>query len=179
MRLSKEQTFTIIGLCLAIVVGGGIYLHKQISNRLQPELTIKEAPVAAAPSIVVHICGRVKSPGVFKIKHGDRIMDVIELAGGAVPGADLELLNLAEKVKDGQKIVVPAKAAARKGQAGAGGRVNINSADQKELETLPSIGPSTAKRIIESRPYSSPEDLMKVPRIGKKTFEKLKDKISI
>ena len=61
----------------------------------------------------------------------------------------------------------------------SGGKISINSATQKQLESLPGIGAATAKRIIAARPYSKLEDIMKVKRIGKKSFKKLKNKISL
>lgn len=169
----------IIGLIIVFALGCAVYLFRHPSKPNEPVvITGVEKPRFA----VIHISGSVRNPGVYKLKEGERVLDAVKIAGGSYASADLSAVNLAERVKDGQKIVVPSKnpdPVASQTTKGGGKKININSAPQKDLETLPGIGPSTAKRIIEKRPFAKPEDLMKVDRIGKKSFEKLKDYVVI
>ncbi|OGC03806.1 hypothetical protein A2276_08135 [candidate division WOR-1 bacterium RIFOXYA12_FULL_43_27] len=168
----------IIGLIIVFALGCAVYLFRH-TKTTEPIVPIAEEKPRFA---VIHISGSVRNPGVYKLKEGERVLNAVKIAGGNYPSADLSAVNLAERVKDGQKIVIPSKnpdpVAAQTTKSGTK-KININLASQKDLETLPGIGPATAKRIIEKRPFAKPEDLLKVDRIGKKSFEKLKDYVVI
>jgi len=121
---------------------------------------------------------------------GDRIEDAIRLAGGALPDADLARINLAMRVQDEGMYYVPAvgeeiteEPLVSGGEQNTKGKVNINKADQAQLETLPGIGPAKAQKIIEYREkhggFKSIEEIMNVSGIGEKTYEGLKDLIDI
>ncbi|MCI2061233.1 MAG: helix-hairpin-helix domain-containing protein [Eubacteriaceae bacterium] len=146
---------------------------------------------------VVDVSGCVVSPMVVELKKGSRINDAIEAAGGLTKDADISAINRAAKVKDGDKIFVPEKGSGASasvsnvsddkssGSGGGGianGRVNINTADSAELQTLTGVGPAIAGRIIAYREqngnFSKPEDIKNVSGIGDKTYEKMKDDIS-
>lgn len=144
--------------------------------------------------IKVYICGEINKAGVYEISKNTRIIDLIELAGGAKPGAFLESINLAEILTDSQKIYVPSKLEASNSgnynlQDGStqindkGKLVNVNFAPVSELELLPGIGPELAQRIIDYRNnsgfFKSKEDLKNVTGIGDKKFEAIKDLIVI
>ena len=148
--------------------------------------------------MIVDIKGAVNQPGVYIAKTGERIIDIVERAGGFTKEADKRLVNLSQKVVDEMMIYIPKMGeeevpspplspSVYPGPAGnyaAGdGKVNINTADAAALETLPGIGPSKAEAILEYRntngPFQTVEDLMNVSGIGEKTFEKLKDKIMV
>lgn len=137
--------------------------------------------------IYVDISGQVKKPGVYKVISGTRLFDVIEMAGGLTQKADKDGFNQAEVVSDGQKIIIPAKGevdvpAAISGSA-ASGLININTADSAALQEIPGVGPATADKIIayrnENGSFGSKEDIKNVSGIGDKTYEKMKDKITI
>ncbi|MCM3611316.1 helix-hairpin-helix domain-containing protein [Planococcus sp. MERTA32b] len=146
--------------------------------------------------ILIEIKGHVEKPGVFELPAESRLHMAVELAGGFLPDADALSLNLAMKLTDEMSIYVPkigdtaiapppavASPSAPAGSAAdAGGPVNINTADDTTLMTLPGIGPSKAAAIIayrdENGPFSSIDALKDVSGIGDKTFEKLKDSIS-
>jgi competence protein ComEA len=145
------------------------------------------AVVSSGTVIYVHILGQVNEPGLYALHDGDRAVDVVAAAGGLTPTADPAALNLARFLSDGEQIIVPAvgqslpASGAAAGPA-SGGKVNINTADEPTLETLPRVGPAMAARILAWRAangrFTAIEDLMSVSGIGEKTFEGLKDLVT-
>ncbi|MFG2064659.1 helix-hairpin-helix domain-containing protein [Micromonospora sp. NPDC048871] len=145
----------------------------------------------ATGEVVVAVAGKVRRPGLVRLPAGARVADAVEAAGGALPGVDVAMLNPARKVTDGELIVVgvaaptPAAGAgpAVGGDPGAGGRVNLNTATQAQLETLPGVGPVLARRIIEHRDqhggFRSVSDLRQVNGIGEARYEELKDLVTV
>ena len=149
-------------------------------------------PSATAPSpsnaeLLVHVAGAVRKPGLYRFPPGARVADAVESAGGPRPGANLDALNLAEPLVDGSQVLVgkgPAPAsAAPVPTTGAVAPVNVNVADQVQLETIPGIGPVTATAIIEQRtqagPFTSFEDLLAVDGIGPATLESIRPYITL
>lgn len=156
---------------------------------------------------VVHICGAVNEPGVYTLEKGDRIYQAIEKAGGFRQDAEQNYLNQADVLSDGMKIYVPTQEEAREAEedpvwvtSGAEGAgvpkeqgtknagenplsVNINTASQEQLCTLPGVGSSKAKSIIAYREqngaYQRIEDIMNVEGIKEGVFQKIKDHISV
>jgi competence protein ComEA len=169
----------------------------------QDKELIKEEVAKSEPAIIkVDVKGAVRTPGVFIAKLGDRVIDLIAAAGDFTKDADADKVNLAQLVEDQMVIYVPRAgeeaveladaASASTGGAVAttsttgsssGNQVNLNTATQAELETLPGIGPSKAIAIIEYREttgkFQQIEDLKNISGIGDKTFEKLQDSITV
>lgn len=147
----------------------------------------------SAKLIYVDISGEVNNQGVYQVAEGTRLFEVIEKAGGLTKRAGIESVNQAEVVTDGQKIVIPNKRGQGLVAGGAGqaenlgmtdnGLVNINVADSSGLQEIPGVGPVTAEKILEYRnsngSFKSKEDLMNVSGIGQKTFDKIKDMITV
>ena len=139
--------------------------------------------------IYVHICGAVINPGVYQVPAGTRVYQALELAGGSSDDAYLSGINLADKLADGQKVYIPAEGENAEGilSTDSGGvqsvMVNINTASEAELMTLPGIGQSRAKDIINYRVknglFESIDDIMKVSGIKEAAFEKIKDLIKV
>ncbi len=188
MQLDNNQKITFVGLIVAILVGSGYYFYNQllVPASAKEILDIPVTGESASFDAVVFISGAVKCEGVYKVQPQSRIFDVIKIAGGQLPSADFSSINLAEIIKDGQKITIPFKTGILKDYEGSGGsrrdlsrKININMATAQELDELPGVGPATAKQIIEGRPFSKLEDLQKIPRFGKSKFEKIKDKICL
>lgn len=157
-----------------------------------PASGVPDAPAdtgSAAPGpteLVVHVAGRVRSPGVVRLQPGSRVLDAVEAAGGAEDGVDLSGLNLARLVADGEQVLVGIAplpgAVGPTGSAGGpappdGGQVNLNTATAEQLDTLPGIGPALAGRILDWREqhgrFSSVDELQEVSGIGPKTFAEL------
>lgn len=152
---------------------------------------------ASAPSgpVVVHVVGQVKKPGVIELTAGARVDDAITAAGGATTKADLAQVNLARPALDGEQIIVPKRGEAPgppgtpaagmsgEGPAAPGQLIDLNTADQASLETLPGVGPVLAQRIIEWRTehgrFNSVEDLNSVSGIGEKIFAQLAPKVRV
>jgi competence protein ComEA len=140
--------------------------------------------------IFVHVGGAVRRPGLYRLAGGARVDDAVRAAGGVLEDADLDALNLAARVKDGDKVLVPARGDGSDGasaQGGAGGAqgslVNLNTATAADLDTLPGIGPALAQRILDFRErnggFRTVEDLLEVPGIGSKKFEELRDLVTV
>ena len=161
-------------------------------------------PVAPpdGPAVAVHVAGAVLRPGLYHVPTGSRVADAIAAAGGRLARADLDRLNLAARLVDGQKVFVarrgepvPAEVAGGVGMAGsgagAGGEaatgptepIDLNAADLAALDTLPGVGPATARAILEERArrggFRSPRDLLRVPGIGESRFARLKNHVRV
>jgi competence protein ComEA len=148
----------------------------------------------ASTGALVHVAGAVRHPGVYRLHDGDRVKDAVERAGGARTGADVNAINLAAKVADGQQVVVPRRGAAAPavGDAGAGEGavgaatqppVSLNSATAAQLDTLDGVGPATAQKILDYRRehggFRSIDDLGEVPGIGPKRMAALRGKVQL
>lgn len=144
--------------------------------------------------IMVHITGQVKNPGVARLIEGERLIDGINKLGGTLEEADLDRINLAKKVMDEEKIYIPKKGEKipQENQTQTTNssqeeilddKININTADQQLLKTLPGIGDVLSNNIIEYRMdnsgFRSIEEIKEVNRIGEKIFDQIKDKIKI
>jgi competence protein ComEA len=142
--------------------------------------------------IIVDLKGEIVNPGIYEANDGERVQDLITKAGGFSKNADKLKVNLAQKVKDemviyvpkiGEEINVSLFDEAESTTNNSEGKVNINSANKDQLQTIPGIGPSKADAIIEYREqkgeFKKIEEIKNVTGIGEKTYEKLKDSISI
>jgi len=142
-------------------------------------------PLGGGTQLYVHILGAVQHPGLYALAGGSRVVDVVAAAGGLNDDADQAQVNLARFVIDGEQILVPVIGAVGATPTGltSGGKVNINTADETTLETLPRVGPAMAARIVAWRDangrFTALEDLMSVTGIGQKTFDGFKDLISL
>jgi competence protein ComEA len=158
-----------------------------------------------AGTIAVDVVGRVRRPGLVQLPAGSRVVDAVEAAGGVAPGAQLEAVNLARRLIDGEQIRIPregeplapgvgapsagsgaggagAGSGASGGPAQPGAPLDLNTATAEQLDTLPGVGEVTAGQIIAYRnahPFTSVDDLRQVPGIGDRRFELLKDLVTV
>lgn len=134
-------------------------------------------------TVIVYVTGAIQSPGLYKVPSRSAIGDVIKEAGGALPYGDVESINLAENVQSGQHIHIRFNFHGNPESLLRNQKVNINTATIKELDSLPGIGPTMAKRIDEYRQskgaFTSIEDIKHVKGISDGVFKKLRDKITI
>ncbi|MFC7532097.1 helix-hairpin-helix domain-containing protein [Actinoplanes sp. GCM10030250] len=146
--------------------------------------------VGGGSEVVVAVGGKVRKPGLVRLAPGARVADALTAAGGAEPGVDVAMLNLARRVTDGELIMVGASAPAGTVPGvvpgtvpGAGALVNLNTATLTELDSLPGVGPVLAQRILDARDaqggFRAVGDLRKVDGIGDARFEQLKDLVTV
>ncbi|HST67315.1 MAG TPA: ComEA family DNA-binding protein [Mycobacteriales bacterium] len=151
--------------------------------------TAGSGPSAPASSLVVAVTGKVRRPGVVTVAAGARVIDALRAAGGPLPGADLETLNLARKLTDGELVAVgvpgpaPAAGAAPGAAAGSTGPVDLNTATLADLDTLPGVGPVLAQRILDWRTahgqFATVDQLADVPGIGESRMAQLRDLVRV
>ncbi len=184
------------GLALVIAIGGptGAAAGPDASA-IATETGLADG---ATGMVVVDVAGAVVTPGVYRLAAGARVGDAIEAAGGFGPRVDAARaareLNLAATLKDGQQIRVPSRDDPAQGADGGGGGsgggsggasgtlIDLNSATQAELESLPGIGPVTAGKIVEARaqaPFRAIEDLRERGLVGQKTFDSIRALIAV
>jgi competence protein ComEA len=186
--LGAAVVLVMVGIGVAVLVSA-LGPHGSTVNASAPTPSIVPTD-ASGSALFVHVLGAVARPGLYVVNDGDRAIDAITAAGGFAATADQSQLNLARLIVDGEQIYVPnlgeaplAASGGAAGVGGAGGKVNINTADAAALETLPRVGPAMAKRIIDWRTangrFTAIEDLMSVTGVGDKTFEQLRDLVTI
>jgi len=196
LRWKLQITAILAGLVLLI---GGFVLTRVNINPTKVEIIDPSvASSQAQGEIVVEVSGEVKSPGVYHLPMGSRVDDAITAAGGLTDGANLDYLaksiNRASKLSDGQKIYIKHSEALSANISSTGSTpsgedpnsknlisntININSASQKELESLWGIGPVTAQSIIEQRPYSDIGELLSKKIVKSNVYERIKNQISV
>lgn len=191
---------------LAVGLAAWLAVRDQATPVPAPEIGAAESPLAsvaptadtaptpadaAASEVTVDVAGKVRSPGIAVLPAGSRVVDALEAAGGARRGVDLTSLNLARPLVDGEQVLVGlpaptgvAGSLATPGSPGpAGGLVNLNSADQATLETLPGVGPVTATSIIQWRTdnggFTAVDELLEVDGIGEATLADLAPHVTI
>ena len=194
-EVSRQQLVLYALAIVAIALIGARYL-KQESGRTGAAAAASHSarPVRLERSrggAYVHVTGAVKRPGVYRLPSWARLDLAVKRAGGAARGADLEGVNLAAKVSDGQQVVVPRKGAAQAAAgvaATAGGSpgaaappISLNTATPDQLDQLDGVGPATAQKILAWRKehggFRSVDDLKQISGIGPKKFAALKDKV--
>ncbi|MBC8014258.1 MAG: ComEA family DNA-binding protein [Sporomusaceae bacterium] len=197
MEQQRQKIIFIVTLAILIVIGSFYSFWQKrsvIDSTSSGEVLAKNTKVAEEKTteIVVYISGAVNKPGVFKLSNHGRVVDLVTLAGGLSMEADPSKINMAQQLKDGMHVNVAAKVLIPQGTGDALGnssrvkissKVNINTADKIELDTLPGVGPALAEQIMEYRQvkgsFNDVDELKKVPGIGPSKFEKMKEKITI
>ena len=200
MRKINKKTIIYIIIVICVILVYYLFTRKEeyvenININMTSEENIEKN------KIIIYITGAIKNEGIYEIEENSRIADSIEIAGGLREDANIEDINLAYVLEDGMKIHIPSinenineiqdntneyitkENGDTKISNNSNEKININTATQTELETLPGIGPSTALKIVDYRKengkFNTIEDIKKVNGIGENKFAKIKDLIKI
>lgn len=194
-----------VGLGLAAVVALVVVVAGWWMNRPVPEPAmappvpeqlappVPPAQAAAVPppaDLVVSVVGEVKIPGLVTVRPGGRVADALESAGGPLPGTDITALNLARRVVDGEQLYVAvpippgvSTGAAQSADPAAGGKVDLNTANEEQFDALPGIGQVTAERLVQWRAqhgrFSSVDQLGDVEGIGDTRLQRLRELVRV
>ena len=173
--LNKKRAAVAVVVLAALI--GVWFSSSQAPSPDEPEASSME--VFAPSTFLVHVAGAVKDPGLYELESGARVSDAVEMAGGFAESALQSSVNLARLIADGEQIVVLDTSQL----TADSGYVSLNSASAAKLEELPGIGPSTAKKIIDYRQkigsFSSVEQIIEVPGVGKKLLEQVRDQLTL
>lgn len=175
------------GIVLGLLAAAGILLAAG-KPRSSPVMLL---PTPAQTNLTIDVTGEVAKPGVYQLPPNSHVLDAIQAAGGLLVDADVNTLNMAAKLSDGQKIIVraqgqpplPMDETERSIPIEVNGLIDINTATTEQLETLPGIGPTKASDIITYRQkngaFDRIEDIQNVSGIGPATFEAIRNLISV
>ena len=214
--MNKDQFILLLFATIILILGAGIFFWQNMKNsQLISSMTVSASlnqtdlfsghhgsnPLSEESEkeiknekILVHVAGEVLNSGVYELESGARVIDALMAAGGATSLANLDIINLAAPISDGEKIYIPSviekinqfnqnSSFTSYSSGGSSGKININTADASELQKLTGIGPGKAKSIIDYRnkngPFKSVDDLLNVSGIGEKTLEKIRDEIVV
>lgn len=209
-KIRAMAGFLLVALVLSCCTGCGKDDSSQELQSLTVEASAEESKEETEDSegdssqkdsrdepIYVFVCGAVQAPGVYALEQGARVYEALILAGGMISEGAAEYVNQAQPLVDGEQIYIPTKEEVQQGTAGEkkdlfikteedtenDSKVNINTATEEGLKSIPGIGDTRAKSIIQYREenggFQTIEDLMNVPGIKKGVFEKLKDSITV
>lgn len=198
----KNVLYSLVGVMAGFALAGLLLFI----SRAPAGEPIMLQPAPTKQPIAVHIIGAVPRPGLYEFAEGARIQDAINAAGGLLASANVETINLAALLEDGQQLNIPYKAGEEPSITSNDGSntddsslvlpgstgtpevsdtelININTASLEELDSLDGIGPTVAQRIIDYRdengPFQTIEDILNVPGIGPATFDQIKDQITV
>lgn len=198
---SKQKTIFVFVVLMLVIISGTIYIRQEKATEISLAEAVPNQPEAIEEimpaEISVYICGFVMNPGVVRVIEGTRLDEAIKLVGGAKEEADLDGVNLAYKLADEDMVYIPKKGekpqetgktisgvnTVKSAAVNKPGKININTASEKELDTLEGVGPAIAKAIIQYREqkgaFITIEDIKKVSGIGEVKFNNMKDKITV
>lgn len=198
LQIFKEKKNIVISICfLLFIIAFAVFYIFSNKNHQDNEVTVSNSlyedslegennSIEEEKRIFVDISGEVRNKGVYEMKKGDRVKDVIEKAGGLTERADQSYidknLNQAALLSDGQKVFIPSLNEGNSLGEISGvidGKISINSASRSELDGLSGIGEKRASSIISGRPYDTIDDLVSRKIIPQSVFEEIKDEICL
>jgi competence protein ComEA len=174
-------------LLLALVVGAKQLSRPGHASVPPPIRVAASAQTTVASQVFVHVVGAVRRPGLYRLTDGSRVADALRRAGGTTRKAQLELVNLAARLADGEQVVVPrrgsnAAVVGSEAPAGQSGPLHLNTATLEQLDSLPGVGPVTAQKILDWRQahgaFGSVDELDAIPGIGPARLAQLRDLVA-
>ncbi len=186
LPIPRRQALVAAAVLLAVLALAGRMLASAGAPSVQPAAPLVPQPSAAVETLVVHVAGGVRKPGIYELNEGSRVSDAVARAGGATAKADTAAVNLAAPLADGIQVLIPSRVAgvagAAAGSGAAASRVSLSTATEADLDALPGIGPVTAQKIVVYRSqhggFSSVDDLDAIPGIGPARIEQLRDLVT-
>jgi competence protein ComEA len=157
---------TALLVIVALATGGVTLLPRLLAAPVQGD--------HRTPDLTVHVVGEVAAPGTYTLPWGARVADLVDAAGGLTAEADVGLVERSARLTDGRTVVVPSRRS-----PDGDGRVDVNTASERLLTTLPGVGPATAARIIAARPFHRIDDLLRVRGIGPRRLEALRPRVTL
>jgi competence protein ComEA len=185
--LDRRRALGAVLVLVVLLVVAGKLLRRPAPAVPRPVRVAAPATQTHAATIYIDVVGAVRRPGLYRLSEGSRVADAVRRAGGPTPKAQLELLNLAARISDGEQVVVPRRgtgvaAGATGGASSPSGPVHLNSATLEQLDALPGIGPVTAQKILDYRRdhgvFGSVDELDAVPGIGPARLAQLRDMVA-
>jgi competence protein ComEA len=182
--LERHQYLVLAAAILLLLAGLAV---REARNGEPPALVLQEAQSVEGGPVIVHVAGAVAAPGVYELPGGARVQDAVAAAGGPTSEADLDALNLARRLRDGEKVTLPAASRAAASlplpTLEPGQPLDINRASQAQLEELRGIGEAYSRRIVDSRtvdgPYASVEELVSRRVLPAATLAAIRDLITV
>ncbi len=197
----KNALYVLLGVMAGFVLAG-VLIYVSRAPAGQPILLL---PAPTKAPVAVHVVGAVPRPGLYEFAEGARVQDAIDAAGGLLTSANVDAVNLAALLVDGEQLTIPYTAgeepaasadtssgpdlpSSNTNESDSSGSensdlININTASLEELDSLPGIGPTTAQRIIDYRdtngPFTTIDEIMDVSGVGPSTFDEIKDLITV
>ena len=174
-------------LLLALAVGGRLLSRPGHASVPPPIRVAASVQTTVASQLFVHVVGAVRRPGLYRLTDGSRVADALRRAGGTTRKAQLDLVNLAARLADGEQVVVPrrgsnAAAVGSEAPADQSGPLHLNTATLEQLDSLPGVGPVTAQKILDWRQahgaFGSVDELDAIPGIGPARLAQLRDLVA-
>ena len=180
----ERNPFVVFMIAGALLLSG-LAARSVLQSSEAPVLVLHEDALAPGTPIKVHVAGAVASPGVYDLVSGDRVEDAVTAAGGAADGADLDSINLARHLRDGEQILIegPAKSAETVVELTPGVPLDLNVATRDQLDALPGIGEAYSLRIVTSReldgPFGSVDDLLSRNLVPERTLAGIRAMVTV
>jgi competence protein ComEA len=178
----ERNSFLALALAGAFLLSG-LAAREVLTGQDAPVLVLQDTAIEPGAPIRVHVSGAVAAPGVYELAAGDRVEDAVAAAGGPAPGADLDTINLARRLRDGEQVRVEGGAAVAPVAVSTGEPLDLNLATQEQLIALPGIGEAYSRRIVDSRavdgPFASVDEVLERGLVPERTLEGIRAMVTV
>jgi competence protein ComEA len=178
----NRNPYLVVALA-GVLLLAGLGARELLRPQPAPVIAFGQSGPAPGTPIRVHVAGAVVAPGVYELAAGQRVEDAVQAAGGAVEGADLDAINLARRLRDGEQILVPGPPGAPAAVLTPGVALDLNVATREQLDALPGIGEAYSQRILDSRtvdgPFASVDDLLDRGVLPARTLEGIRAMVTV
>jgi competence protein ComEA len=170
----ERNPFLVVAIAGVLLLGGRA-ARDVLHSDPEPVLLLHDGALEPGAPLRVHVVGAVVAPGVYELAAGDRVEDALSAAGGAIGGADLDAINLARRLRDGEQILIEGSEPLAAAALAPGEPLDLNLATQEQLIALPGIGEAYSRRIVDSRavdgPFASVDEVLERGLVPERTLE--------